>query len=555
MGLVQKAFSDIITFSRSSNATRTGPTGLVEYAPHNLLQRSQEFDNAYWTKQSVTIQPNQATAPDGTVTADLLIVDAVTATHQISALGVVSSSTCAVSIYAKASGVNTFTILDGATASNGATFNLSTGVVTNVGTGIGSMTPVGNGWYRCVSVATTTGFRLYCPSSSSTATGDGVSGIYIWGAQLAVGPLPLDYTPTTSAAVYGPRFDYDPVTLAARGLLIEEQRTNLLTYSDQFDNAAWTKNSATVTANAIAAPDGTVTADKLVESATTAAHYINVTGTLTGSTTYSVSVYAKASERSRIQLAGSGGAWGTNATATFDLSTGTVVASSVWSSASITNVGNGWYRCVATGTTTAVPSSAQYVQIVLIASGTTQSYAGDGTSGLFIWGAQLEAGSFATSYIPTVAATVTRSADVASVNTLSPWFNATEGTLFAEFQKSWTSGASTSPAHLEASSAVQGVMSWVNTDGVNVRQWVGATSTTLGSASLTAPNKTAVAYGSTNAGSLNGLAAVSNAGVVPTGFTALNIGKYQSGYINGYIRRIAFYPRRLTDAELVALSA
>jgi hypothetical protein len=173
-------------------------------------------------------------------------------------------------------------------------------------------------------------------------------------------------------------------------------RRNLLTRTEEFDNAAWTKNDVTVTANTLVAPDGTLTADKLVESATTAVHYINVTGTLTGSTTYSISLYAKASERSRIQLAGAAGAWGSSATATFDLSAGTVVASSIWSSASITNVGNGWYRCVVTGTTQSVPSSAQYVQFVVIASGTTQSYAGDGTSGLFIWGAQLEVGSLTT---------------------------------------------------------------------------------------------------------------------------------------------------------------
>ena len=73
----------------------------------------------------------------------------------------------------------------------------------------------------------------------------------------------------STAAINAPRFDYDPVTLESVGLLIEESRTNLLTYSEQFDNAVWTKSNASITANAIIAPDGTLTADKLVEDGVT----------------------------------------------------------------------------------------------------------------------------------------------------------------------------------------------------------------------------------------------------------------------------------------------
>lgn len=215
-----------------------------------------------------------------------------------------------------------------------------------------------------------------------------------------------------TAASNVPRKEHNPATGAVRGLLVEEQRTNIVLRSQEFNNSSWTKSGATVSGDTSAAPDGTTTADKLTESAATGVHYTYVPpGTLTASTTYALSVMAKSAERSRFQIAGSGGAWGASKTATFDLAAGTVVGSN-WDAAYIVPLQAGWYRCIAIGTTVAMPAAAQYFQLPLIASGTTQSYTGDGTSGLYLWGAQLEAGSYPTSYIPTTSATVTRSADV-----------------------------------------------------------------------------------------------------------------------------------------------
>ena len=174
---------------------------LVEEQRTNLVNYSEQFDNAYWLKQDVTILANQAIAPDGTLTGDKLIVDATTVTHQLYKLSVVASSVCATSIYAKAAGVNTFQILDGAGGANGAAFNLSSGTVTSVGTGSGVIQSVGNGWYRCISIATTTGFRLYCPSSSAAETGNGFAGIFIWGAQLEAGSFATSYIATVASQV------------------------------------------------------------------------------------------------------------------------------------------------------------------------------------------------------------------------------------------------------------------------------------------------------------------------------------------------------------------
>jgi len=216
------------TFTRGSVATRINAQGLIENVasgqsrldyplidgvqkgcPHhilepartNLIPYSEAFSNAAWGKQEITISQNVAISPDGTLNADKIIPSIVSTTHQIYDLGLVVSQTCATSIFAKADGVNTFEILDGSSASNGVAFDLSNGTFTNKGSGIGSMEYYGNGWYRCISVAATTGFRIYCPSSAGTVSGDGTSGVYIWGAMLEAGSFPTSYIPTSGTAV------------------------------------------------------------------------------------------------------------------------------------------------------------------------------------------------------------------------------------------------------------------------------------------------------------------------------------------------------------------
>lgn len=365
-----------------------------------------------------------------------------------------------------------------------------------------------------------------------------------------------------SAAIDTPRFDYDPVTLAPKGLLIEEQRTNLLTYSEQFDDAVWFKEAASISANTITAPSGALTADKLIENSANAIHFIRYQLALAASTTYTVSVYAKAGERTRFQISGSGLSWTSYSTAIFDLSAGTVVTNTgAFTSASITPVGGGWFRCTATGISNASSTIQQAVQLVLVQSGTTISYTGDGSSGVYLWGAQLEAGAFATSYIPTVASQATRAADFASITgtNFSSWYNASEGTIYSESVAPLLNG-SNSVYSISNGTVSNRIASAFGTFTLFV-QVGGATQASLGSNLGVAGTyaKYAGAYKVNNfAFSINGTTALTDtAGSVPTN-NVLYIGSSASGnssFLNGTIKKIVYYPRRLSNAELQVLTS
>ena len=184
------------------------------------------------------------------------------------------------------------------------------------------------------------------------------------------------------------------------GVVPSRGRVNLLTRTEEFDNAYWTAGNVIVTANNSAAPDETTTAEKIAATATQNNHIIQaVSGpTLTSGLSYSVSVYAKAAGYDFVQLTFAGATHGSSQYANFNLATG-AVGNNSGGSASIVPVGSGWYRC--TWTATATATAATGPAIVVMPSDTATrlfSFTGDGTSGIFIWGAQLELGSTATPY-------------------------------------------------------------------------------------------------------------------------------------------------------------
>ena len=213
-----------------------------------------------------------------------------------------------------------------------------------------------------------------------------------------------------TAAIDAPRIDY---STGKAQLLVEPAATNLLSYSEQFENAAWSQGLATIAANAANAPNGTVTAEKLVEDSTASnTHSIYRVRPLLALTTYTMSVYAKAGERSQLMafVQSTGFVDGGPRYCVFDLSSGLSLApTGAGASAAIDEIGGGWFRCSLTFNGTA--SASPYIQWALC-SGGANVYTGNGTSGLYIWGAQLETSPVHTSYIPTTTTATTRAADV-----------------------------------------------------------------------------------------------------------------------------------------------
>ena len=207
-----------------------------------------------------------------------------------------------------------------------------------------------------------------------------------------------------TAAIDVPRFDHNPTTGESLGLLVEEQRTNLLTRSEEF-GTTWSALNSSIFANTTVAPDGTLTADKIIENSITNVHGVSrgfASESLANGTVYTFSVYAKAAERGFVWMQ----ALNSFAKSYFNLSTGVVSASGAGHTSTITPVGNGWYRCAITFTSDQTNNSYRAIGMAQVSG--TESYTGDNTSGLFLWGAQLEAGAFATSYIPTLPTFVSR---------------------------------------------------------------------------------------------------------------------------------------------------
>lgn len=343
--------------------------------------------------------------------------------------------------------------------------------------------------------------------------------------------------------------DYDPVTLALKGLLIEGARTNLLLRSAEFNNAAWTVAACTISANATTGPDGTSAMDKVVEDGTNAQRAVYQAASYsTGS--YTHSVYAKSAGRDWLRLGnGTNFAW-------FNLSAGTV-GTQTNCTGSIASAGNGIYRCAVTMSLTA--GTDNFYCFVANGDGVA-AYQGDGSSGLYLWGAQLEAGSFPTSYIPTTTASVTRNADVASLATsLIPGFNAAQGALAAE----WIISVFDNCYLAQLDDGTNSNRIWLATNGYQVDAHTVVAGVQQVGSSLASPVDsalhTAVSAWKVNdfAEAFDGSVLADTSGSVPA-TTALRIGS--NGVLPGYeanspIRKLHLYNRRLSNAELQAMTA
>ena len=410
-----------LQFTRSSNGTRVNSAGLVEVVPWNLVQQSETFDNAFWSVDNGSITANSTTAPNGTTTADTLTRNASTAYLYNGSfnLGIGEFTQ---SIYAKANASSSIRLefVTGAFGRGAACiFDLSNGTAgtLTIYGGVSGFTAtiesVGNGWYRCSIGGTITIADTYYYEISIT-TGS----IYIWGAQINIGSTAKPYFPTTDR-LNVPRLTYQNGGGGCPSLLLEKQSTNLVTYSEQFDNAAWppfTTGSGTVNviANAAISPDGTQNADEIqfTRSALTEQAVIYQTQSASNAT-YSRTIYLKAARSQDIGKKVD--VWSYNGSSLISPISATLTAD--------------WQRFDA-GTATGG-------LVEILSFGYLPSALYPTTSGtdvrFYAWGAQGEVSNYATSYIPTQASSATRVADDCSKTGISSLFGTNQGTFFIDF--------------------------------------------------------------------------------------------------------------------------
>ena len=380
-------------------------------------------------------------------------------------------------------------------------------------------------------------------TAGSSAVIDSVSVKEVIGGQGTQG-TPLLRT----SAINEARIEYD-ASGNCLGLLVEEARTNLFRYSQELSNV---DHFLITTDNATVSPDGTQNASLCIPTSANVEHFID-DQTVTVGTDYAMSCFAKYGSGSYL-LAFRGSAIGANSPR-FDLQTGTVVnegASSVWSNTKIEDVGNGWYKCSSVGN----PNATSPLRFQLMRSDGATTFTGDGT-GHYIWGIQIEQNSFPTSYIPTSGSTVTRSADVASLAVSEFGYNQDQGSVVLEAvmppsvisEQFWILGSNTNSARWAFS----------NITSPNVNAYDGASIFTVSSLQPSATQKMAIGTDQSTAimclDGVSGNQANTN-GNISSLTTVFYFGGNNGGppYLNGHIKSIQYYPLRLSNAQLQALT-
>ena len=540
------------------------PAGMQSYyptTPRNLLGYSEAFNS--WSKGAATITANAAVAPNGLQTANLISGTSIDLSQGVTGANLATKHTY--SVYLKAGTVTSVSmgVFKTTGGQNGAVvFDLVAGTA---GTPSGTFAPTnaaitsaGNGWYRCSFVTafdTGTGMGVWLQASPYASTGN----FYAWGAQLSDSASLDTYVPVygaavTSAAYYAPRLDFDGATLAAKGLLVEEQRTNILQRTAEFNNAYWQKSNSgasdpVVTANSVVAPDGTTTADKIEIPAVSGAGAFSV---------ISRNFTATATPHT-------GSIWLRGNTGGEVIWLGYTTNGSTYASVSCT-LTTSWQRFTLTSTRTAVSDNFQFG--VDLRDGAQSA---KGAQTIYAWGAQLEQNaSFATSYIPNIdtSAGVTRAADVASVSTQAFPYSSSEGTLVVNASVLSTASGNRSVATLyqASNSAITtgnnasgfGATTadfYVINNSVDQAVFYFNSAVTAGS-----PFKVGGFYKANNFnGSVNGtVGTLDTSGSVPSGITEMRIGQSYLGtatYLNGHIRQITYLPRAVTTPELAARTA
>jgi hypothetical protein len=587
-----------VSFQRATTGTYyDGVTNAV--AEQNLVSYSYIFTTGWGANASTVTNPGTITDPfNGTLGTKILQGSTGTGGSGINGGGVWAMNAGQVytfSVYLKydATGaqqyINLF-VYDSTTGSSTqqVCFDILNGVVTQAVSGNGgfvanstSITAAANGWFRASITLTPTANQTNTvayiamsnvanPTSFSYGypqfVPNGTNYFYVFGAQMEAHSSAGAYTATTgtkitnyipqlrTAPVNQPRFDANPTTGASLGLLMEQQSTNLLTYSSDYTQSVWAATNATVTASANISPDGTLDAQSLTDNSTNGLHNITQTQTLTA-TPYTFSIYAKAGSITymKMSLATSG----TNGVI-FNLSTGAYVSNDAgFTYTTPQSVGNGWYKYSITFTGTA----ASYIaQVLLCSNSTTFSYIGSGQNAYF-FGAQVEATAFPTSYIPTQASQVTRAQDFATMtgNNFSSWFNPNQGTIYCSFDMVSITATNYFTLYEIDNGSAYGYFAMRQGSGLVYSNGPSTTSSlALTGANVTQQSAMQFTNITTPAflGLVNGGSAVSATSFIGYSPTQMRFGyTYQGGNtLNGHIRKFAYYPIASTTAQMQAIT-
>ena len=531
-----------LSFTRASNGTRINSAGLVEVVPWNDVEYSEDFSNAYWTKDGATITTNSISAPNGTTTADKLDETSTSGVHRVGHATFPSGTQRTFSVYAKKAERNYVVLFENNSAGDtvkGVIFNLNTGTVsTNNDSSYyfnANIENLGNGWYRCSVNWTPTGLSVPSVGASldgltNSYSGTAGNGIYIWGAQLNIGSTAKPYFPTTDR-LNVPRLTYQNGGGGCPSLLLEKQSTNLLTWSEQFDNAAWSKSNVTITANNTTSPDGTQNADL---STATAGGELLQGVVLSTSTSYTFSFYVKKGTASDAKYR----------VYNFDAGVNVVAPTSYISQTSTSD----WVRVVVSFTTGATGTNYGIYLLDQTSAGT-----------MYFYGAQVEASSYPTSYIPTTSASATRVADACSKTGISSLIGQTEGVMFVD----WNFTGNYDVSGILAIQLITGgsfAYIYINSSGSLIFElWDNGFQQSIMTSTIGAigRKKMAFAYKQNDfAAYMNGtqLATDTSGTVGAMGSLYVGGGNTSNYAINGGINQAILFKTRLTNAELVSLT-
>ena len=334
-------------------------------------------------------------------------------------------------------------------------------------------------------------------------------------------------------------------------LLLEPQSTNKVTVSEDFSNSVWVKSNSTVSLSSISTPNGDLNSYKLVESDTNSSHHITFNNSSTSDMSFSV--FAKSAERTFVQLQAAGVG---STDCVFDLSNGTILIEEANATANIKNYGNGWYRC-----SVSYSASGTNNSVIKLYNG-GDSYQGDGSSGLYIWGAQLEELSYPTSYIPTAGSTVTRAAETCNSAGNSTVFDSTEGVFYAEIS-ALASDSTAKEITLSDGTTNNRIIISYNTSNqirINYRKASSNIFDQTKTITITESNKVAVKYKLNDFSFfVNGTKVESRtSGSVMSAntLTQLNFDDGSGSFdFYGKVKNIQVYNTALTDAELIELTS